>query len=138
MPWSRWFQIFHKYHFIESLSQVLWAPTTINITVTIILPSLSALWQVPDIFPLFLIIVDLGIVDVFRGIIIIIIIRRCLWCNGYRCRKWTQRCEFKSWTRMIAFHIALIPLGKVWFQFFSHQLWVNSWTDCVLQPWWGN
>ena len=36
------------------------------------------------------------------------------WCNGYRRRKWTQRHEFKSWTRLIAFHIALIPLGKVW------------------------
>ena len=24
--------------------------------------------------------------------------------------------EFKSWTRLIAFHIALIPLGKVWIQ----------------------
>ena len=38
---------------------------------------------------------------------------RCPWCNGYRRRKWTQRHEFKSWTRLIAFHIALIPLGKV-------------------------
>ena len=36
-----------------------------------------------------------------------------LWCNGYRSRKWTQRHEFKSWTRMISFHIALIPFGKV-------------------------
>ena len=34
------------------------------------------------------------------------------WCNGYRLRKWTRRHEFKSWTRLIAFHIALIPLGK--------------------------
>ena len=33
--------------------------------------------------------------------------------NGYRRRKWTRRHEFKSWTRLIAFHIALIPLGKV-------------------------
>ena len=38
---------------------------------------------------------------------------RCLWCNGYRRRKWTRRLEFKSWTRLIAFHIALIPLRKV-------------------------
>ena len=37
----------------------------------------------------------------------------CPWCNGYCRRKWTRRLEFKSWTRMIAFHIALIPLGKV-------------------------
>ena len=38
---------------------------------------------------------------------------RCPWCNGYCCRKGTRRHEFKSWTRLIAFHIALIPLGKV-------------------------
>ena len=42
---------------------------------------------------------------------------RCPSCNGYRCRKGTQRHEFKSWTRLIAFHIALIPLGKVWIQY---------------------
>ena len=36
---------------------------------------------------------------------------RCPWCNGYRRRKWTRWHEFKSW--MIAFHIALIRLGKV-------------------------
>ena len=54
---------------------------------------------------------------------------RCPWCNGYRRRKWTRRHEFKSWTRLISFHIALIPLGKVWIQLFSLQLWVNSRTD---------
>ena len=54
---------------------------------------------------------------------------RCPWCNGYRCRKWTWRHEFKSWTRLIAFYIALIPLGNVWIQLFSLQLWVNSRTD---------
>ena len=48
------------------------------------------------------------------------------WCNGYRRRKWTRRHEFKSWTRLIAFHIALILLGKVWILLFSLQLWVNS------------
>ena len=37
----------------------------------------------------------------------------CPWCNRYRRRKWTRSHEFKSWTRLIAFHIALIPLGKV-------------------------
>ena len=57
---------------------------------------------------------------------------------GYRRRKWRRWHEFKSWTRQIAFHIALIPLGKVWIQLFSLQLWVNSRADCVLQPWWGN
>ena len=60
---------------------------------------------------------------------------RCPWCNGYRRRKWTRRHEFKSWTRLIAFHIALVPLGKVWIQLFSLQLWVNSRADYVLQPW---
>ena len=38
---------------------------------------------------------------------------RCPWCNGYRRRKWTRRHEFKSWTRLIAFHIALIPLDPL-------------------------
>ena len=54
---------------------------------------------------------------------------RCPWCNYYRRRKWTRRHEFKSWTRLIAFHIARIPLGKVWIQLFSLQLWANSKTD---------
>ena len=35
------------------------------------------------------------------------------WCNDYRRRKWTRRLEFKSWTRLIAFHIAPIPLVKI-------------------------
>ena len=55
--------------------------------------------------------------------------------QSYGRRKWTRRHEFKSWTRLIAFHIALIPLVKVWIQLFSLQLWVNSRTDRVLQPW---
>ena len=55
--------------------------------------------------------------------------RWCPWCSRYRRRKWTQGHEFKSWTRLIAFHIALIPLGKVWIQLFSLQLWVNRSTD---------
>ena len=54
---------------------------------------------------------------------------RCPWYNGYRRMKWTQRHEFKSWTRLIAFHTALIPLRKVWIQLFSLQLWVNSRAD---------
>ena len=66
------------------------------------------------------------------------LVYQCPWCNGYRHRKWTRRHKFKSWMRLIAFHIALIPLGKVWIQLFSLQLWVNSRTDWVLQPWWGN
>ena len=62
---------------------------------------------------------------------------RCPWCNGYSRRIWTLRHEFKSWTWLIAFHIALIPLGKVGIQLFSLQLWVNSRADWVLQLWWG-
>ena len=34
------------------------------------------------------------------------------WCSRYRRRKWTRRHEFKSWPRLIAFHIALIPWGR--------------------------
>ena len=36
-----------------------------------------------------------------------------------------QQYEFKFWTRLIAFHIALIPMGKVQISIFSLQLWVN-------------
>ena len=54
------------------------------------------------------------------------ITRKCLWCDGYRRRIWTRRHAFKSWTWLIAFNISLIPLGKVWIQIFSLQLWVNS------------
>ena len=46
------------------------------------------------------------------------------WCNGY-----TRRHEFKSWTRLIAFHIALIPLGKVSIQLFSLHVYINSRAD---------
>ena len=49
-----------------------------------------------------------------------------IWCDGYHCRKWTRRLKFKSWMRLIAFHIPLIPLGKVWIQLFSLQLWVKE------------
>ena len=35
------------------------------------------------------------------------------WCNCYRRRKWTRRHEFKSSTRLIAFHLALISLGII-------------------------
>ena len=34
--------------------------------------------------------------------------------------------EFKSWTRLFVFYIALISLGKIWIQLFSLQLWLNS------------
>ena len=52
-----------------------------------------------------------------------------LWCNGYRRWKCTRGHEFEFWT---VFHIARIPLGKVWIQLFSLQLWVNSRADWVL------
>ena len=61
------------------------------------------------------------------------VIRRCPGCNGYYHRRWTWWHKFKSWTRLIAFHIALMPLGKVWIQLFSLQLWINSRADWVLQ-----
>ena len=56
---------------------------------------------------------------------------RCPWCNGYRRRKWTRWHEFKSWTWLIAFHLALIPVGKEWIRLFSLQLWVNSRVDWI-------
>ena len=59
--------------------------------------------------------------------LILVYIWRYSWC--YNRRKWTWRHAFKTWTRLIAFHIALIPLGKVWIQLFSLQLWVNSRAD---------
>ena len=65
-------------------------------------------------------------------------LRRFPWCNGYCRRKRIGRHEFKSWTRLIAFHIALIPLGKVWIQLCFLQLWVNSRAYWVLQSWLGN
>ena len=58
--------------------------------------------------------------------------QRGSWCNCYCRRKWPRRHEFKTWTRLIAFHITLISLGKVWIQLFSIQLWVNSRADWVL------
>ena len=33
--------------------------------------------------------------------------KKCLLCNGYRCRKWTRWPEFKSWTWLVAFYILL-------------------------------
>ena len=41
---------------------------------------------------------------------------------GHRRRKWTQRHEFKFWTKLIVFHLALIPLDKkALIQLFSFQ-----------------
>ena len=54
---------------------------------------------------------------------------RCPWCNDYHRR--TRWHELKSWTRLITFHIAQIPLGKVWIQLFSLQLWINRRADWI-------
>ena len=43
-------------------------------------------------------------------------------CNGYCDGKWTWWPEFKSWTRVFAFLIARIPLGRVWTWLFFPQL----------------
>ena len=39
----------------------------------------------------------------------VVAIEKDPWCNGHRRRKWTWRHKFKPWTRLIAFHITLIP-----------------------------
>ena len=55
-----------------------------------------------------------GLIDINMYIYASIqVYRRCPWCNSYRYRKWTRRHVFISWTRLIAFQIALIPLGKI-------------------------
>ena len=49
-------------------------------------------------------------------------LKRRSWCNSYRRMKWIRQHVFKFRTRLFAFHIAVIPLGKVWIQLFSPQL----------------
>ena len=61
-----------------------------------------------------------------------IILWKRLWCNGYRPRKWTQSPEFKSWTRLLAFHITLTFLGKICNQLSSLQLRIKSRIDGTL------
>ena len=63
---------------------------------------------------------------------------RCSWSNGYCDRKWTQQHKFKFWMRLIAFYVALIPLGKVRIQLSSLQPEINSRADWVLWIWLGN
>ena len=57
---------------------------------------------------------------------------RCPWGIGSCPKKWTRRYELKSWLRLIAFHIALIPFRKLRIQLFSFQLWANSRADWAL------
>ena len=46
--------------------------------------------------------------------------------NNYQHKKWTQLPKFKTWTRLFAFHITLIPLEKVGLQLFSLKLWIRN------------
>ena len=64
--------------------------------------------------------------------------RRRSWCTGYRRWKWTRPTVFKSWTRLFAFYIALIFLGKAWIKLISFHLWANCGADWTLQSWHGN
>ena len=50
--------------------------------------------------------------------IYIYIYTRHSWCIVYCCRKWTQQSKFNPWMKLFAFHIGLIPLGKVLIQLF--------------------
>ena len=52
------------------------------------------------------------------------LIQRHLLCNSYCDRKRAQLTKFTSWTKLFPFHTILISSGKIWFQFFSLQLWV--------------
>ena len=63
---------------------------------------------------------------------------RRLWCKGYCLRKWARRSELKSWTRLFAFNIALIPLRKLRIQLFYLQQWVNGKADWALDSWYSN
>ena len=52
-------------------------------------------------------------------------------CNGYRHKNLKRWLESKTWTRLIAFHVALKHLGKVWIQLL-YMRWVNIWVDWAL------
>ena len=67
------------------------------------------------------------------NIYIYIYIWKHLWCNGYNCWKriWCIQ-TFESWMKLFAFYIVLTPLGKVYIQLLSLQLWVNSRAGCAL------
>ena len=45
--------------------------------------------------------------------------------NGHHRRKWTRRHEFKSVTRLNAFHFVPMPLEKAWGYLFYLQQWVS-------------
>ena len=56
----------------------------------------------------------------------------------YRRPKWTLRYEFKSWTRLIAFHIVLKLLCKICVQLFSFHPWATNRADWARWLWYGN
>ena len=41
-----------------------------------------------------------------------------LWRIGYCQKKWTQKHEFKFWTKLFMFDIALISMGEAWINLF--------------------
>ena len=50
--------------------------------------------------------INLAILYFFNWVIFIYKhFRNLAYCNGYHPRKWAQEYEFKSWTRMLAFHL---------------------------------
>ena len=52
--------------------------------------------------------------------------------NGYICRKWNCRFEFKSSTSLFAFHFILMLMEKTSIHSFSLLIWMNSWGKWVL------
>ena len=56
-------------------------------------------------------------------IFIYLSIRRRWWCNIYCHWTWIRQIQFKSWKPLVAFHVALIPLGKVWIQLSTSSYW---------------
>ena len=53
-------------------------------------------------------------------------------CHSYRRHKGIQQPELKSWAILFEFYITPIPLGKIWIELFSLQMWVNSRVNWVL------
>ena len=62
----------------------------------------------------------------------------CSKWNCYHYRTWNWWSEFKSWMRLLVFHISLMLLCKVWIHLYALQLWVNSRANWVLVTVYGN
>ena len=92
------------------------APITIGITITFMFHNFfSSLARFKHLFvPLFVFFIfpqwseRMTKCSIQQVLLFFLTITRCPWCNGYHRRKWTWWYEFKSWTRLIAFHIALM------------------------------